>query len=64
MNIGTLKVITNGVDVSVVDLGGGIGESGIGFDAIVDNGRVYVTYTNTSEFSANLFYSIQLWNTI
>ena len=64
MNIGTLKVITNGVDVSVIDLGGGIGDSGIGFDARINNGRVYVTYTNTSEFSANLFYSIQLWNTI
>jgi hypothetical protein len=64
MNIGTLKVITNGVDASVIDLGGGIGDSGISFDARINNGRVYVTYTNTSEFSANLFYSIRFWNTI
>ena len=64
MNIGTLKVITNGVDASVIDLGGGFGYSGISFDARIDDGRIYVTYTNTSEFSANLFYSIQFWNTI
>lgn len=64
MNIGTLKVITNGTAASLIDLGGGIGDSGISFDARIDNGRVYVTYTNTSEFSANLFYSIQFWNTI
>lgn len=64
MNIGTLKIITNGVDTSVVDLGGGIGNSGISFDARIEDNRVYVTYTNTSAFRANLFYSIQLWNTI
>lgn len=66
MNIGTLKIITNGVDTSVVDLGGGVGDSGISFDARIniDDNRVYVTYTNTTNFTANLFYSIQLWNTI
>lgn len=64
MNIGTLKVITNGVDASVVDLGGGIGNTGISFDARIAGNRVYVTYTNTSVFRANLFFSIQLWNTI
>lgn len=64
MNIGTLKIITNGVDTSVVDLGGGVGDSGISFDAKIENNRVYVTYTNTTNFTANLFYSIQLWNTI
>ena len=64
MNIGTLKIITNGVDTSVVDLGGGVGNSGISFDARIADNRVYVTYTNTSVFRANLFYSIQLWNTI
>lgn len=64
MNIGILKIITNGTDTSVVDLGGGVGDSGISFDAKIENNRVYVTYTNTTNFTANLFYSIQLWNTI
>jgi hypothetical protein len=64
MNIGTLKIITNGVDISVVDLGGGFGYSGVSFDAKIEDNRVYVTYTNSSEFRANLFYSIQFWNTI
>lgn len=64
MNIGVLKVITNGEDTSVVDLGGGVRDSGISFDARIADNRVYITYTNTTNFTANLFYSIQLWNTI
>lgn len=66
MNIGTIKVITNGVDTSVIEMGGGIGASQISFDARIDTveNKLYVTYDNPLPFAANFFYSIQLWNTI
>jgi len=65
MNIGTIKIITDGNVVSVVDSGGGIGNSQISFDGrISDDNRLYVTYTNPTNYQANFFYTIQLWNTI
>ena len=64
MNIGTIKVITDGVDTSVIEMGGSIGASQISFDARIENNTLYVTYENPLPFSANFFYSIQLWNTI
>lgn len=66
MNIGTIKVITDGVDTSVIEMGGGIGESQIRFDARIDTveNKLYVTYENPLPFTANFLYSIQLWNTI
>lgn len=65
MNIGTIKIITDGFTVSVVDSGGGIGNSQISFDGrIGSDNRLYVTYTNPTNYYANFFYNIQLWNTI
>lgn len=65
MNIGTIKIITDGAAVSVVDSGGGIGNSQITFDGrIGPDNRLYVTYTNPTNYTANFFYNIQLWNTI
>lgn len=64
MNIGTIKVITDGVDTSVIEMGGGIGTSQISFDARIENNILYVTYENPLPFAANFFYSIELWNTI
>lgn len=65
MNIGTLKIITSGTVVSVVDIGGGIGSSQISFDGrIGSDNRLYVTYTNPTNYYANFFYNIELWNTI
>ena len=66
MNIGTIKVITDGVDTSVIEMGGSIGGSQISFDARIDTeeNKLYVTYENPLPFAANFFYNIQLWNTI
>ena len=66
MAVGTLKIITDGSVVSIVDVGGTLGETGIILSGEVDqvNNRVHLTYTNSTNSTANFFYSIQLWNTI
>ncbi len=75
MHIGILKLITNAnilptpvnandIIVGVTDIGGGMGSAGITFDARIENNRVHLTYTNSTEYHANFYYNIQLWNTI
>jgi hypothetical protein len=75
MHIGILKLITNAnilptpvnandIIVGVTDIGGGMGQAGITFDARIENNRVHLTYTNSTEYHANFYYNIQLWNTI
>lgn len=64
MASGTLKIITNGVDISITDLGGVIGHTGIVFSGRITNNRLFLTYTNTSSHQANFFFNLQLWNTI
>jgi hypothetical protein len=75
MHIGILKLITNAnilptpvnpddIVVGVTDIGGGMGTSGITFDARIENNRVHLTYTNPTVHHANFYYNIQLWNTI
>ena len=75
MHIGILKLITNAnilptpvnandIIVGVTDIGGGMGQAGITFDARIENNRVHLTYTNPTEYHANFYYNIQLWNTI
>lgn len=72
MHIGSLKLITNAnivtnqanILVGVTDIGGGIGNSGITFDARVADNRVYLTYSNSTQYHANFYFNIQLWNTI
>ncbi len=64
MASGTLKIITNGTDISITDLGGVIGYTGIVFSGRIANNRLFLTYTNTSSQQANFFFNIQLWNTI
>lgn len=80
MHIGILKLITNAnilnynsptnpdtdedIIVGVTDIGGGMGAAGITFDAKVENNRVHLTYTNSTEHYANFYYNIQIWNTI
>ena len=64
MASGTLKIITNGVDISITDLGGVIGYTGVVFGGRIANNRLYLTYTNNTAQQANFFFNIQLWNTI
>jgi len=75
MHIGILKLITNAnilptpvntndIIVGVTDIGGGLGAAGITFDARIENNRVHLTYTNSTEHHANFYYNIQIWNTI
>jgi hypothetical protein len=75
MHIGILKLITNAnilptpvnsndIIVGVTDVGGGMGTAGITFDARIEDNRVHLTYTNSTEHYANFYYNIQIWNTI
>jgi len=64
MAVGTLKIITNGTDVSITDLGGVIGYTGVVFGSRIADNRLHITYTNSTTNQANFFFNIQLWNTI
>lgn len=66
MAIGEVKIIQNGDEVATVDSGTTLGTPGIVLDAVVhsDTNRIHIQYANTSEYTGNLHYSLELWNTI
>jgi hypothetical protein len=64
MAVGTLKMITDGTTLTVVDIGGTLGTTGITFDGKIENNRAHLIYTNATQNNANFSFNIQLWNTI
>jgi len=58
--IGELYIITNGTEIFVKDVST---HNYIYFNGQIENGRFFITYKNEVG-SANLFYNIELWNTV
>jgi hypothetical protein len=66
MAIGEIKIIQSGTEVATIDSGTTLGTPGLSLDAVIhsDTNRIHIQYANTSEYSGNLHYSLELWNTI
>jgi hypothetical protein len=64
LSVGNMTIITDGTIAIVNDSGSGTTDSGISFNTRIADGRLYLTYTNTSIYPAHFYYSIRLWNTI
>ena len=64
MRVGTIQLITDGVNGSIQDSAGNAVPDGIHFGFRIESNRLYLTYTNSRTQSANFYYSVKLWNTI
>jgi len=65
LSVGNMSIVTDGFKVAIVnDTGTSTEDSGISFNTLIEGQRLYLTYTNTSDYPANFYYSIRLWNTI
>lgn len=60
IKIGTLLVVSNGTDVSIVSYGGEIGANEVFFDAVIDGPSVKVLYTSGSN-TGNLRCDLKLF---
>jgi hypothetical protein len=61
---GNMTIVTDGTVAIVNDSGTSTADNGISFNTIIEGQKLYLTYTNTSEYPAHFYYSIRLWNTI
>jgi hypothetical protein len=64
LSVGNMTIVTDGTVAIVNDSGTSTADSGISFNTRIAGQRLYLTYTNTSEYPAHFYYSIRLWNTI
>ena len=65
MQVGQIRMITNGIDVSVADTSNAIGAPTVAFSGEIDgDGFFRLNYTNSSSSAGNLYYTIRLWYTL
>jgi len=64
LSVGNMTIVTDGTVAIVNDSGTSTADTGISFNTRISGPRLYLTYTNTSEYPAHFYYSIRLWNTI
>jgi hypothetical protein len=65
LRVGTIWLITDGSVIRMQETRSTQGPSdGISFNGRIESNRLYLTYTNTRNRSANFYYSVKLWNTI
>jgi hypothetical protein len=64
MQVGQVRMITNGIDVSVADTSNSIGSPTVSFSGEIDgDGFFRLNYTNSSSSAGNFYYTIRLWYT-
>jgi hypothetical protein len=63
MQIGQIRMITNGTDISVSDTSNSIGLPAITFSGDITDEMFRLTYTNASLFAGTFYYTIKLWYT-
>lgn len=64
MQVGQIRMITNGVDVSVADTSNSIGSPTVTFSGEIDGDNYFrLNYTNSSSSAGTFYYTIRLWYT-
>ena len=64
MQVGQIRMITNGIDVSVADTSNAIGSPTVTFSGEIDAENYFrLNYTNSSSSAGTFYYTIRLWYT-
>ena len=64
MQVGQIRMITNGVNVSVADTSNAIGSPTVTFSGEIDGNNYFrLNYTNSSSSAGTFYYTIKLWYT-
>ena len=63
MQVGQIRAITNGTDVSVADTSNSIGGPAVAFSGEIVDNRFRLTYTNSSFDPGTFYYNMKLWYT-
>lgn len=64
MQVGQVRMITNGIDISVADTSNAIGNPTVSFSGEIDSNDFFrLNYTNSSNAAGTLYYTIRLWYT-
>jgi hypothetical protein len=64
MQVGQIRMITNGIDVSVADTSNAIGSPTVSFSGEIDGDDYFrLNYTNSSSSAGTFYYTIRLWYT-
>ena len=64
LRVGTIWLITDGSVVRMQETRSQGPLDGISFNGRIESNRLYLTYSNSRNQSANFYYSVKLWNTI
>lgn len=64
MQVGQIRMISNGMDISVVDSSNSLGSPTVRFSGEIDGNDMFkLNYTNSSSSAGTLYYTIKLWYT-
>jgi len=62
--VGQVRMISNGIDISVADTSNAIGTPTVTFSGEIDGDDIFrLNYTNSSAAAGTLYYTIKLWYT-
>jgi hypothetical protein len=64
MQVGQIRMISNGMDISVADSSNALGSPTVTFSGEIDGDDIFkLNYTNSSSSAGTLYYTIKLWYT-
>lgn len=64
MQVGQIRIISNGINISVSDNSNAIGSPTVTFSGEIDGDDIFrLNYTNSSAAAGTLYYTIKLWYT-